>query len=214
MTDTFFEFSVRANLKHAWHLFRTNLWYFLVIAAVMAVLNVFFNTNDNLILRLIAVVLILVWSYVSLSSVLAVVDGKKQMLQFESLKLHMPTLREFGMLVAVIFGCAVIIGVGFVLLVIPGVYFTIRLMFTNFAFIDRKEGVKESMRFSWHMVRKDVFWTALLCFVIATILIMLGIALVGVGILVTYPVTLIFLALLYRKLIAYHHAAQPTEPAA
>jgi uncharacterized membrane protein len=195
-----FDFSIRAHLKMAWEIFKKHVWYFVMLAAVMAVLNVVFNGHHGPIIRTAAGILILIWSYISISSALAAVDGKEGMLSFEALKLHLPTVKQFFLLAVVIIGSAVIILAGFILLVIPGVYFTIRLMFANFALVERKEGAIPAMRYSWHVVQKDIFWTSLLCFVVATILIILGIAVAGVGVLMTYPLALLFLALLYRKL--------------
>jgi hypothetical protein len=195
-----FEFSIRQHLRQAWQLFTKHLGYFLILSAAMVVLNIVFNTNHSFVFKVIGAAVGILWSYISLSSVLAAVDGKDSMLSFEAFKLHLPTGRNFLRFVGVVLGSGIIIFGGFILLIIPGIYFMVRLLFANFAFIDRKEGIAPAMRFSWHLVRKDIFWTVFLCFIISTALIIFGIVLLGIGILVTYPVAMLFLGLLYREL--------------
>jgi uncharacterized membrane protein len=195
-----FEFSIRQHLKQAWKLFTAHIWYFLILSAVTVVLNIAFNTKHHFVMKIIGTAATLLWSYITISSVLAAVDGKDNMLSFEAFKGHLPTGPNFLRFVGIGFGSAVIIFGGLILLIIPGIYFMIRLMFANFAFVDQKQGIAASMRFSWHLVRKDIFWTSFLCFIIATAIILFGIVLAGVGVLVTYPVGMLFLALLYREL--------------
>jgi uncharacterized membrane protein len=212
MAETIFEFGIRNHLKRAWRLFTADLWFYVGISAVMVALNLLFNTSDKLIFKIIFAAGSLVWSYVSISCVLASVDGRQDMVAFDAIKRHLPSMREFLKFIGVIFGSAIIIGVGLILLVIPGIYFAVRLMFANFALVDRKEGVTQSMRFSWHMIKKDIFWTCLLCFVVATALIIIGIAIAGIGVLVTYPIALLFLAMLYRELMAFQHTNVVPQP--
>lgn len=212
---TEFEFSIRANLKRAWQLFAEHAWYFIFLALVMVVLTGASKWNDNGFVTALVTVASILWSYVALSSMLAAVDGKKELLAFDSLRLHFPTFRQFLKLLCVAIGAGVIIIGGFILLIIPGIYFMTRLSFANLALVDRKGGVRDSLRFSWRMVKGDVFWTVLLGLVVAIVVMIIGFALFYVGALVTYPIGMIFLTLLYRALTKYQPAqaieVQPKE---
>ena len=197
---TEFEFPIRKNLRAAWNLFTAHVWYFVLLSFVMFVLSASSEWHDSIIIKILATAATIVWSYVGISSMLAAVDGKVELLKFDALKLHLPTWRQALYLVGVIFGVGIITLGGLILLVIPGIYFMIKLLFSNFALVDRNGGVRQSMRFSWHMVRGDVFWTVLLCFVTSAAVMILGLLAFFVGIIVTYPIAMLFLALLYRAL--------------
>lgn len=201
---TTFEFSIRAALKRAWTIFAKHYVYFLVLSLVMVVFNIV-SKNDDLIPTILVAIASLIWSYVALSSSLAAVDGREGILSFDALKLHLPTFKQFFLFVGLALASMIFIGAGFILLVIPGIYFLVRLMFSNFAFIDRKEGIVPSMKYSWHLVKGDVFWTALLGLMVSVVMMFIGVILFGVGILVAYPLAMLFLAILYREL-ATHQA--------
>jgi len=209
-----FEFSNRGALKRAWGIFTKHAIYFLGLAAVMFVLGFVSNSKDHNVLSFIATLVSVLWGYIGISSVLAAVDGKDEMLTFKALKLHMPTTRQFFQLIGVGLISGLIILGGFIMLIIPGFYFLVRLMFANFALVDRKEGVRASLRYSWHMVRKDIFWTSLLAFVVMVVTIFIGFLALIVGVLVAYPIALLYLAILYRALtkhVAQDVVVQPAE---
>ncbi len=211
-----FEFSIRAALRRSWAIFTTHPVYFLILAGVMLVFSFFSKSHDDAIPTILVSIASVIWSYVGISSALAAVDGKTGLLSFDSLKLHLPTFKRFFLLIGLSIAMAIFVGAGFILLIIPGIYFMVRLMFSNFSFVDRKEGIVESMKYSWRMVKGDVFWTALLGLMVSGILFFIGVLLFGIGLLVTYPVGLLFLCILYRELSTHHGAAtavveQPKE---
>ncbi len=203
-TSSEFEFSTRATLKKVWPLFKKHAWYFVGLSLVMLVFNVFSQKNDNILFNLVVFLASMLWSYVAVSSALAAVDGKEGMLRFDAIKLHFPSGKQFLLLIGLTFVSAIIMLVGFVALILPGIYFMVRLLFSNFALVDRKEGIKASLRFSWHLVKGDIFWTVLLALMVVAVLMVLGFIALGVGILVTYPLGILFLAVLYRELCAHH----------
>lgn len=205
---TNFEFPIRENIKRAWKLFTKHTVYFLLLAAVMIVLSIASDTKHfQPVLPLLAGILTLFWSYVSVSSALAAVDGKDQTLSFDMLKVHFPTMKSFLTLLGVIIVGGVIILGGFIALIIPGLYFMIRLSFAQFVVIDRKEGVKASLRASWQMVKGDIFWTVVLGVLVVLLFAMLTAVFTPIISLVTYPMSMLFLALLYRA-VGTHHAEE------
>ena len=212
MTD--FEFSIRTNLKHAWSLFTKHVAYFLLLAAVMVVINLFSDMHRFPLASVAGTLLALFWSYTSLSSALAAVDGKDNMLVFDALKLHFPTVRHYVLFFGVIFGSAIIVLGGFILLIIPGIYFLVRLSFAQFAFIDRKEGVRASLRSSWNLVKGDVFWTVLLALMVVVFISALALIFSPIVLVFTYPISILFIALLYRALSKYkaHDVAVVEQP--
>lgn len=202
-----FNFSIRNAIKKAWALFRIRPWYFVGLAFVMLVINVFSNFHENIIIRVVIITAAIIWSYTWLSIVIATVDGKEGTLGYQNLKLHLPTFKQFFMLVCVGIATGIIVIAGFIMLIIPGIYFMVRLAFSNLAYVDRQRGVRETLKYTWHLVKGDIFWTVFLTIMVAIALIFLGVLAAVVGVLVTYPLAMLVLAQLYRSLVE-HHAAQ------
>lgn len=100
---------------------------------------------------------------------------------------------------------SVIVLIGFVLLIIPGVIASILLGFTQFALIDKKLMPFAALKESYRLTRPHLLSLFFLTLAVAALNI-LGLIALGVGLLVTIPVSLIALASVYRAL------AQAQEP--
>jgi uncharacterized membrane protein len=91
-----------------------------------------------------------------------------------------------------------VVGVGTVLLVVPGVIAYLGLWLGKFYVVDRQQGAIESLQSSWRDTdgnRLDLFVFALVYFA----LILAGFCLCGVGILVTLPIAEAALAVIYLR---------------
>ncbi len=198
-----FEFSIRAGLKRAWSLYKAHWKFFLCLAAIFVVCNLFARTHGSIISRTLMLLVSLLWGYVGMSTALAAVDGKTQLLRFDSIKLHLPSFVRYCLFVGLTIASGLFIGAGFILVIIPGFYFMVKLMFANFVFVDKGLGIIPSMRYSWRLMKGDYFWTALLGLMVAALLVLVGSLFLGIGLLVTYPVAILFLAILYRDLVNF-----------
>ncbi len=93
----------------------------------------------------------------------------------------------------------VLISVGFILFIIPGIYLSVRLGFFAFAMIDENltpiDGLKRSLDLT-----KEYFWILLGFSLVLALVTMVGVMLLGVGLLVTAPLCLIATAYVYEKL--------------
>jgi len=91
------------------------------------------------------------------------------------------------------------IGIGFILLVIPGIIATIFFLFTTFIVIDKElgpiEAMKESMR-----VGRGYRWPLLGLIVLLSLIMLLGVIALFVGILVAMPVVSLAFVHAYRTL--------------
>ena len=199
-----FHFSIRTALKESWHIFATHLLFFIVLSVVMLVLNVVSHEGENVFVSILIGIAIIIWSYVWLSAALAAVDGKNDLLQLSAIHQHFPSFRQFWKIIAIGILSAVISLVGFILLIIPGIYFMTRLAFANLSYVDRQAGVRQSLRYSWYLVRKEVFWTVLLTLIVCLVISVAGIALLWVGFLVAYPISMLLITKLYRTLTLNH----------
>jgi uncharacterized membrane protein len=100
-------------------------------------------------------------------------------------------------LTAIIVGIIVIVGL--MLLIIPGIIFAVRLQFAPYLVVDRSAGPLTAIRGSWAMTKGSAGKLIIFDFVIGLIT-ALGVLVLGVGLLVAAPVTMLATARVYRKL--------------
>lgn len=93
----------------------------------------------------------------------------------------------------------IIVLIGFILLIIPGIIFSIRLKFVNYLIIDKGLGPIEAIKVSWAMT-KGSFWNLIKLNLAVLGLNILGLLALIVGLLWTIPTTSIAEAFVYRKL--------------
>ena len=97
-----------------------------------------------------------------------------------------------------------IVALGFVLLIIPGVFLVCRLAFVPYLIMDKKHGVKESLKLSFYMT-KGYFWTILGMGILSFVVILLGIVLLGFGILISLVWINAAFAVLYNACEDLHY---------
>ena len=95
----------------------------------------------------------------------------------------------------------IIIFVGFLLLVVPGIIAALGLGFTPYVVIDRGLGPVESLKESWRITTGNK-WRILLLGLALVGLNFLGLLVLIVGLLVTVPITLLAVVHAYRFLLA------------
>jgi uncharacterized membrane protein len=204
-----FTFSIRKALQQSWHMFTQHTLFFSTMAFVMIIFNLFMtNHTHNIPLLIIVIIAAVMWSYVWISVSLAAVDGKHQLLNFKALSVHMPTIKQFAMIVLVGLVVGLTVAVGFVLLIIPGIYFLTRLAFANIAYVDRQGSLKQSLSYSWHLVKGKIFWTVFLILIIEIVLVLLGEVTLMIGLLITYPIAMLLVTHVYRALTIYHRQSK------
>ena len=76
------------------------------------------------------------------------------------------------------------VGLGLVLLLIPGIFLACRLIFVPYLIMDKKHCVIDSLKISYYMT-KGYFWTILGMGILSFVIIILGLVLLGFGILVS-----------------------------
>lgn len=94
----------------------------------------------------------------------------------------------------------VAVGVGFALLVIPGIYLAVKLSLFSFVIVDDPQaGPMDALKESWRLT-DGVWWQLFLFYLVTGLINTLGAVLVGVGLLVTIPLTIIAWARVFRSL--------------
>ena len=88
---------------------------------------------------------------------------------------------------------------GFTLFILSVLFLATRFSLFSYFIIDQKAGIIESIKKSWTTVR-GASWKVLAFIIVCALLNILGALFLGFGVLLTYPVTAIAFALLYRTL--------------
>ena len=101
--------------------------------------------------------------------------------------------------------------VGFLLLIVPGIILSIRLLFVLMLVVDKHmgpvEAIKESMR-----ITKGHFWHLLGFSLVSALICIAGVIAFGVGVLVAAPVALFAFVYVYRKLLDAGNATVVAQP--
>lgn len=191
-------FSISASLKEAWHLFKIH-WFVLVAAMVISMVvqaapGFFFHEKSG-IPDLISFLISAFFMAGLARILLTTVDGGTP--KIEDL---FGEAQAYLRMLASIFLTSIAIVIGFVLLIIPGVYVSMRLMFVYTLVIDQGLGAIDAMKKSWSMTEGNVIHLLKLWLTFVGI-ILLGLLAFFVGVFVAAPVAMLLLTLVYRQAI-------------
>lgn len=94
---------------------------------------------------------------------------------------------------------AIVVGLGMLLLIVPGIILGLMFLFTTYIVIDRERGPIEAMKDS-NAITRGFKWQLLGLGLLLALINLGGLLALGVGLLVTVPVTLLAFAYAYRVL--------------
>ena len=106
-----------------------------------------------------------------------------------------------------------IVMVGTILLVVPGIYFAIKFAFHPFIIVDEDVRAIESLKRSWAITTGSV-WNLILLAIIVMAINFLGMLLLLIGMLFTYPFSMVAAAYIYRQLSGHTGVARRIHPLA
>lgn len=206
------DFSIEDALKLGWNTMKGNFWFFvgvLVVAFVItfvphAIAGVLQKNFPGLsfLFRIVAWIVEIIVAIGLITIALKFLDGKTP--EFNDLFSFQPFFWKY-------LGASILTGLvvaaGFILFIIPGIYWLIKFQFFGYFVVDQGCGPVEALRRSsriTHTVKWKLLGFGLLCMVINW----LGAIVLLVGLLVTVPLTLIAYAFVYRKLLGQTESAQ------
>lgn len=200
-------FSIGDAIRFGWETFKKYPWFFVLAALITGLVTGQIRTDvargepippeTALLAFLVSIVAFLVNTFVTMGIFnvsLKFVDGQ----QGEASDFISAYPRYFSFLGATIL-YSIIVAVGLILFVIPGIFAAVRMQFFGFFVLDQGAGATEALRRSWNTTR-GVGWQ-----VFGLNLALLGIIILGalalvVGLLVAVPITWLALAYVYRRL--------------
>lgn len=111
-------------------------------------------------------------------------------------------LKDYKLVLKLIVGnllSGIVIFLGFLALIIPGIVFAVRLQFVSFLIVEKQMGPIEAIKESWKLTKNN-FFTLLGFGIVSMLLNVFGFFLLIVGLLVTVPLTTLAQANVYLKL--------------
>lgn len=198
-------FSKREALDFGFEASKKNIIYFISLLVVIVLVNgglgflqVILGEENSLlflVLQLVRVIVGIVISMGVIKIVLEFIDNKKPQL---SDIFYTKSIINY-VLVSII--KTVIVFVGFLLLIIPGIIFSIKLQFATYLVVDKNMGVVDALNKSWEMT-KGVKWNLFLFSILLVLIDILGFMALIVGLFITIPLTMVATAYVYRKLLS------------
>lgn len=189
--------SIRPLMRNAWRIYTKHFWVFATISAIQ--LLIIPNDNVTWSIHLISFLAVALLALISAKVSIMAVDGKEISW---SRKDFFPTPREYLKYFLLIISVAFLTLGGFILLIIPGFYVVGKSYFSVYAYVASGSGnVSSSIRESWDLVKGKIFWKVLLWVFISIVINGVGmIALWGIGLLITAPITWLTSASFFREL--------------
>lgn len=200
-------FSIKDAFSYGWETFKKRPWYFIVFSLIIIGVNIIPSIlggpdNNNqidpwkLIILLLGSILSWITTLGTINFVLKIYDNKPAPYSsiFEKWKL------VFSFFVASILFGLIIFG-GLILLIIPGIIWSLKFQFFPYAMVDRGTGIIESLKLSAKITDNNK-WNILLFNIMQGLVLLLGFLLLGIGVLAALPITSLAEAYVYRKLSA------------
>lgn len=211
-------FSNKEAIKYGWGIMKANLWYFVgilivawLIVGIPGALADHFQKNDmgflTLLLNIITAVLRVIISIGMIKIALKFLSEEKP--KFKELFNFKGSFWRFvgG---SILYGLIVV--AGFILLIVPGIYWAIKYQWFGYCIVDQRLGPVQALKKSAQMT-DTVKWQLLGFGLVMTGINILGFLCLFIGLFATIPTTLLAIVFVYRKLLSQTEPAQATIPA-
>jgi len=195
-------FTIGEALSYGWKKLQENLRPLVSAAlAILAVNLIFWLLGRGFLVSLIGWFVSLLITLGLIRIALKIVDGEPVETAdlFQRADLALPYF-----VASVIVG--VVVGIGLVLLVVPGIYLAVTFGFFGYNIVDKEHGIIESIEQSAAITRAQK-WDLFAFGVVLFFFNLAGAIALGVGLLITVPVSMLALAYVYRKI-----SGEPVTP--
>jgi hypothetical protein len=201
-------FSKSEAIKFGWQLATKNIWFLVGLLLIPGIINLLFSFtpqvfDENLNFSFVGLLFLIVGTIIGLQFSFAqfavffkLADQKKSSLKELFAYFDVVLLWRF-FLVNFLFG--LITTLGFLLLIIPGIYFSLKYWFAVYIFVDKRTGVIEAFKESAR-ITKGVKWQLLLLGILQTLIMLAGALALLVGLFVAVPINYLSDVYVYRKL--------------
>jgi len=204
-------FSKKEAIKFGFNLAKKNLLFFIGVFIIICFFSILSSSLKNIVnpqkevllyyfLYIVLFIINLILGMGLIKIVLEFVDGKKP--KFSDLIYYKPVVKYFvGTTIQ-----GIITVVGFILLIIPGIIFSVRLQYVSYLIVDKDLGPVEAIKASWNITRGNT-WNLFFFGILIGLINILGLLCLVVGLFITVPLSALASAFVYRKLLLQSKAA-------
>ncbi|ABL66151.1 DUF2189 domain-containing protein [Chlorobium phaeobacteroides] len=192
-----YQVNISDYVRQGWEMFQKNIGEFIgftLVVFVISALSARMNAFGSIIFSALAASLYAGYSIVAFKRLIG------QEIQFSD---FFKGFNYFLPLFLAGLASGLLVSLGIVLLVIPGIYLAVSYVFVTFLIIDHRMDFWQAMEISRKIITKEwfaVFGLALALFAIN----LLGVLALGVGLLVSAPVTACAAAIAYKDIVGLH----------
>lgn len=198
--------SVRGLIKKGWHTFTERPWFYAGSLALMVIIVILAQIIFGSLNSFIATVLLYICSiWLKLGYVrfyLNATEAGKHASIKDYFMEYRPILWLRYFVASIVVGLATF--VGFILLIVPGIYLAIRFSFFQYALVDKQETIFGSIKYSWNATKGHT-WKIFLFGIVGFFVMLVGLMLLGVGFLIAAPVVTLAFTHMYRELSEARH---------
>ena len=189
------DFSKSEAIKFGWDTTTGNLGLMVISLVIIAAIGVMpVVASDSWVVMVVTWVFDIVVGLGIVRMTLRFVDGGKG--ELVDLFSAIPLIPKY--LIASIVVC-IGVSIGFVLLILPGIYLSVRWYMYPWVLVDKEVGPFEALRQSWEMTRGS-FWNLFLLGFLLCLINLLGTMALLIGLLVTIPLSVVAIGYAYRHL--------------
>ena len=199
------KFSKEAAIKFGWNRMKDNLGFFIIYLILLFIIEAFFGFFASAFTELLPSLSILFnlgfWVVSVVSSIFVIKIGLKlyeneQLGSYDFLSFSSSLFFKF-LLGYVLYTLLAV--VGFLLVIVPGIYLAIKYQYVQYLIVDKNMDVIEAFKESGKMTNGHK-WNLLLLLLLFLMITILGVMALGVGLLVAAPIVMIAQAYVYKKL--------------
>ncbi len=201
-------FSKSEAIKFGWEKMKANFWFFVITLIIVTIIqfipNIFggFKGQNGsrigfsvVVISILAIFIKMVVDMGLLKIALEVNDNKKP--EYSELYKNYPLFIKY-FIANLLYG--IIVAIGFVLFIVPGIIFALKFQYFGFLIVDKGLGPIEALKKSWEMT-KGVKWNLFLLGLLLGLINIAGMLALLIGLFATIPTTLVANAYVYRKLL-------------
>lgn len=198
------QFSKKEAISFGFELAKENLFFFVILFIIVMFISGAISALSSLfrhepafgfVLWLLQTIVNLVIGIGLINITLKLLDNKKS--KYKDLFYYKPIVNYF--LASLVEGL-IVIG-GLILLIIPGIFFALRLQFTCYLIVDKNLGPVEAVKTSWKITKGNA-WNLFFLGILLGLINILGLLCLIVGLFVTVPLTMLATTFVYRKLLS------------
>jgi uncharacterized membrane protein len=202
-------FSKKEAISYGFKLAKENLFFFVVLFVIVILVSAVISILSRLaahepafafVLWLLQTIINLVIGIGVINICLKFLDNKKP--KYKDLFYYKPIVNY--VLASIVEGL-IVVG-GFILLIIPGIFFALRLQFTCYLIVDKNLGPIEAIKTSWKITKGNA-WSLFFFGILLGLINILGVLCLLVGLFITVPLSMLATTFVYRKLLLQSKAA-------